>query len=167
MIVTDDDALAVLCRSLRNQGRDGGGWLAHARIGYNYRMSDINGAMGIVQLGRIDEIIAERNRVEALYRRQLSDESRVRLQTVSVDVAMSWFVFVVRLSDDYTPNDRKRILQQLADRGIQCSNYFAPIHLQPCFADRFGFSKGDFAVCEALAKRTVAQGRLRRAPTVR
>ena len=156
MIVTDDDALAAHCRSLRNQGRDGGGWLAHARLGYNYRMSDINGAMGIVQLGRMDEIIAERNRVEGLYRRELADESRIRLQKVSPDVEMSWFVFVVRLSDEYTPNDRNRILQQLSDRGIQCSNYFAPIHLQPCFSSRFGYSRGDFSVCEALAERTIA-----------
>ncbi len=156
MIVTDDDALAAHCRSLRNQGRDGGGWLAHARLGYNYRMSDINAAMGIVQLGRIDEIIAERNRVEGLYRREFADESRIALQQVLPDVEMSWFVFVVRLSDKYTPDRRNRILEQLSDRGIQCSNYFAPIHLQPCFSGRFGFSKGDFDVCEALAERTIA-----------
>jgi len=156
MIVTDDEALAEHCRSLRNQGRDGSGWLAHARLGYNFRMSDINAALGVVQLRRIDEIIAERNRVVVSYRRELANESRVRLQKVSSDVEMSWFVFVVRLSDEYTPDDRNRILWQLSDRGIQCSNYFAPIHLQPCFSDRFGFSKGDFTVCEALAERTIA-----------
>ncbi|MHC4180805.1 MAG: DegT/DnrJ/EryC1/StrS family aminotransferase [Planctomycetota bacterium] len=156
MVLTDDESLAEHCRSLRNQGRDGGGWLAHARLGYNFRMSDINCALGLAQLGRIDEIIAERTRVELLYHGELADESRVRLQRVSPDVEMSWFVFVVRLSDEYTPDDRNRILQQLSACGIQCSNYFAPIHLQPCFSERLGFSSGDFAVCEALAERTVA-----------
>jgi perosamine synthetase len=51
MIVTDDDHFAALCRSLRNQGRDGMGWLAHARLGYNYRLSEINAALGVAQVG--------------------------------------------------------------------------------------------------------------------
>lgn len=157
MIVTDDPALATMCRSLRNQGRDAdGGWLAHSRLGYNYRISDINCAMGIVQLGRIDEIIAARKRVVTLYRERLADESRIRLQEVRRDVEMSWFVFVVRLVDEYDQKDRDRILKTLSDRGIGCSNYFAPIHLQPFYVERFGYKPGDFPVCEALAARTIA-----------
>jgi len=156
IVLTDDEAVAEHCRSLRNQGRDGSGWLAHARIGYNFRLSDINCALGLVQLQRLGEITEARNRVVALYHRELADESRIRLQKILPDVEMSWFVFVVRLDDRYGPDDRDRILAQLADRGVQCSNYFAPIHLQPCFAERFGFCRGDFAVCEALAERTIA-----------
>lgn len=157
MIVTDDTSLAQRCRSLRNQGRDeGAGWLMHARLGYNFRLSDINCAIGIVQLNRMDEIIAERSRVEALYRRELSDEPRIQLQQVLPDVAVSWFVFVVRLNDCYASDRRDAILAGLRDHGVQCSNYFAPIHLQPFFADGFGFRPGDFPVCEALSERTIA-----------
>ena len=157
MIVTDDSALADLCRSLRNQGRDtGGGWLAHLRMGYNYRLSDINAAIGLVQLGRLEEIIAQRNRVHALYRERLGDERRLAFQQVVTDVKVSWFVFVVRLCDEYTQADRDRILRAMNERGIGCSNYFAPIHLQPFYAERFGFKPGDFPICEALAARTIA-----------
>lgn len=157
MIVTDDVTIADLCRSMRNQGRKtDGGWLAHPRMGYNYRLSDINAAIGLVQLGRIDEIVAERNRVYALYRERLSDERRLTLQRVAPDVDISWFVFVVRLSDDHTQAARDRILRALNDRGIGCRNYFAPIHLQPFYAERFGFKPGDFPICEALAARTIA-----------
>ena len=157
MIVTDDDALADRCRSLRNQGRDtGAGWLAHARLGYNFRLSDINCALGLAQLGRMNEIVAERRRVERIYREALAGESRVRLQQVLPDVEMSWFVFVIRLSDAYTADDRDSILKSLNDRGIQCSNYFAPIHLQPYFVAQYGFKSGDFPVCEALSERTIA-----------
>jgi perosamine synthetase len=157
MIVTDDESLAARCRSLRNQGRDeGAGWLLHARLGYNFRLSDINCAMGIVQLDRMEEIIAERTRVEALYRSELADEPRVQMQAVISDVEMSWFVFVVRLSDAYSPDRRNEILAGLRDRGVQCSNYFAPIHLQPYFVDGFGFGPGDFPICEALSERTIA-----------
>ena len=157
MVVTDDDAVANLCRSLRNQGREsGGGWLAHPRMGFNYRLSDINCAIGIVQLRRIDEISASRNRVYGWYRERLANEHRLALQKVSPHVQSSWFVFVVRLADRYTQNDRDRILKTLAARGIGCSNYFAPIHLQPFYVARFGYKPGDFPICETVAARTVA-----------
>lgn len=157
MIVTDDDAVADLCRSMRNQGRDtGGGWLAHPRLGYNYRLSDIHCAIGIAQLRRIEEIVAARSRVCGWYKDRLSNEHRVALQKVLPHVQMSWFVFVVRLADRYTQHDRDRILKTLAARGIGCSNYFAPIHLQPFYVERFGYKSGDFPICETVAARTIA-----------
>lgn len=157
MIVTDDTALSRLCRSLRNQGRDeDGGWLTHRRLGYNYRISDINCAIGITQLRRIDEILAARRRVEAWYRERLADETRIRLQQVHPAVEMSWFVFVVRLTDQYQRCDRDRVVGELTARGIGCNCYFPPIHLQPFYVERFGYKPGSFPVCEALAERTVA-----------
>ncbi len=157
MIVTDDGELADLCRSIRNQGRAvGGGWLAHARLGYNYRLSDINAAIGRVQLGRLDEIVAERNRVVRLYKERLAGEPRIILQKVAPGIEMSWFVFVVRLADRYTQADRDRILTTLTECGIGCNNYFVPIHLQPFFVEQFGYRPGAFPVCEALAARTIA-----------
>ncbi len=157
MIVTDDRAVADRCRSLRNQGRDAGvGWLAHQRLGYNFRLSDINCALGLVQLSRLDEIVAARGEVEAWYRERLSAEPRVALQRIIPEVETSWFVFVVRLSDEYGKEDRDRILRALTKRGIGCSNYFAPIHLQPFYAEQYGFTRGDFPRCEALADRTIA-----------
>jgi len=157
MFVTDDDELATLARSLRNQGRDPGvGWLQHARLGFNYRLSDINCAIGTVQVRRLDEILAKRERVARWYRECLSDEPRVRLMRIPEQVAVSWFVMVVRLSDDYTQEDRDRILAGLRDAGIGCSNYFTPIHLQPFYRSSFGYGPGDFPTTEALSARTVA-----------
>ena len=157
MIVTDNGAWIDLCRSVRNQGRDAaGGWLAHDRLGYNFRLSDINCALGIVQLTRIDEILAARRRVADMYLERLADETRLIRQKVPDGVTKSWFVFVVRLTDDYTQVDRDKILTQLGEKGIGCSNYFAPIHLQPFYAEKFGFRPGDLPVCEALAARTIA-----------
>jgi len=157
MIVTNDSDLALMCKSLRNQGRDTqGGWLAHPRMGYNYRLSDINCALGLAQLRRLSEIVAERTRVFGLYRERLANESRVIMQRVKADQEISWFVFVVRLADRYSGEDRDRILRELRDRGIGCSNYFAPIHLQPFYREQFGFKPGDFPFCEATAARTIA-----------
>lgn len=157
MIVTDDDHLARLCKSMRNQGRDtDGGWLAHPRMGYNYRLSDINCALGIAQLDRIEQLLAVRRRTAGWYREELGDDRRVRFQAIRDGVDMSWFVLVVCLTDEYTVDDRDRILTGLRDRGIGCSNYFAAIHLQPYMMELFGLKRGDFPVCESVADRTVA-----------
>jgi len=157
MIVTGDGALAELCRSTRNQGRNSnGGWLDHPRLGYNYRISEINCALGISQMERIDTIVETRRRLARWYQTQLADEPRIHLQRTPPDVDTCWFVFVVRLSDDYTADDRNRILQQLRDRGIGCSNYFVPIHLQRYMVERYGYKRDDFPVCEQLAERTIA-----------
>jgi len=157
MIVTDDEDIAGHCKSLRNQGRDtNGGWLAHPRMGYNYRLSDIACALGIVQLERLDEIVATRKRVAGWYQERLRDESRLQLQRIDPGVDMSWFVFVVRLTDSYSEADRDHMLQALSERGIGCSNYFVPIHLQAFYRERFGFSPGDFPHCENAAARTIA-----------
>jgi perosamine synthetase len=157
MVTTDDEEIASLCRSMRNQGRDtNGGWLAHPRMGYNYRLCDINCALGIAQLDRIDEILSERRRVAALYLERLSDERRLTIQRRIEGLEPSWFVMVVRLTDDYGEGVRDEILVKLRERGIGCSNYFVPIHLQHYFREQYGFREGDFPICEALAARTIA-----------
>ena len=79
VIVTNDDKWANLLRSLRNQGRDiMDGWLNHSRLGYNYRMSELNAAVGIVQLKRLDEILKKRNQVADLYKKVLTSIDEVR-----------------------------------------------------------------------------------------
>ncbi len=157
MIVTNNEKLADMARSIRNQGRGAGaGWLAHDRLGYNFRLSDINSAIGIVQIERIDEILGQRQRVADLYQARLADETRIVQQKVHPDAEMSWFVFVVRLTDDYAPSVRDDILTRLRELGIGCSNYFVPIHLQSFYVEQFGFKKGDFPITEALAERTIA-----------
>ncbi len=157
IILTDDDKIASICRSLRNQGRaDGAGWLAHARLGYNYRLSDINSALGLVQIGRIEEFIAKRERVAQMYMELLGDEKRLHLPVIDASCRMSWFVFVIRLEDSYSRADRDGIMQMLRDNGIGCNNYFSPIHLQPFMQEKFGTKPGDFPITEHISDRTIA-----------
>jgi perosamine synthetase len=156
MIVTDDDVFAAACRALRNQGREGMAWLAHERLGYNYRLSEINAAIGIVQCDRLDEILAKRRKVAHAYIERLMTNRYLILPTVGDDEHMSWFVFVVRLNDLFEAGDRDEVMQELRAEGIGCNNYFPPIHLQPYIANKFGFKPGDFPVCEYVATRTLA-----------
>src|SRR3954463_14266352 len=156
MIVTDDDAFAATCRSLRNQGRDGMNWLAHQRLGYNYRLSEINAARGVAQVQRLDEILEARRRVAHLYMDRLMTSRFVTLPTLTDDDKMSWFVFVVRLNDLFAASDRDVVMHNLRESGIGCNNYFPPIHLQPYMVEKYGYRAGDFPVCEYVSSRTLA-----------
>ena len=157
MILTDDENLADLCVSLRNQGRSkAGGWLAHERLGYNFRLSDISCALGIVQLSRIDEIKAKRRQVAEWYNEMLADEDRLIVPVEPAGCDMSWFVFVVRLTEGFTMEQRDRLLRQMQSRNIQFSNYFPPVHLMSFIAEKFGYRPGDFPITESAAERTIA-----------
>lgn len=156
MITTNDEQIAARCRSMRNQGRDTMSWLSHDRLGYNYRLPDINCAIGVVQMRRIEEILSRRDRVAGWYRQRLEGESRISMQRVIPECKLSWFVFVVKLADDYTEDQRNSMLQRLRDSGIGCSNYFAPIHLQKFYREELGYRPGQFPVCERVAARTIA-----------
>ncbi|HWB53738.1 MAG TPA: DegT/DnrJ/EryC1/StrS aminotransferase family protein, partial [Tepidisphaeraceae bacterium] len=156
MIVTDDDVFAELCRSLRNQGRDGMAWLAHQRLGYNYRLSEIHAALGVAQVARLDEILQNRRRVAHQYMDRLMTNKYLILPTLDDSTRVSWFVFVVRLNDLFEPGDRDKVMQELRAAGIGCNNYFPPIHLQPYMQKEFGFAAGMFPVTEYIASRTLA-----------
>ncbi len=157
MVVTDDDNLAAMARSLRNQGRgDSGAWLAHERLGYNYRLSDINCALGITQLGRMPQFIQKRAEVAARYQRMLAEVDEVVPPPEYSEGTMSWFVYVIRLADRFTMQQRETVLDGLRHRGIGCNNYFTPIHLQPFYRQLFGHKEGDYPVTEFIAERTIA-----------
>jgi perosamine synthetase len=156
MIVTDDDTFADACRALRNQGREGMAWLAHQRLGYNYRLAELNAALGVAQMHRLDEILAKRRRIAQTYIERLMTNRYLILPTLEDDTHVSWFVFVVRLNDLFEPGDRDQIMLQLRAEGIGCNNYFPPIHLQPYVAEKYGFKPGDFPICEYVAARTLA-----------
>jgi perosamine synthetase len=69
---------------------------------------------------------------------------------------MSWFVFVVRLKDQFTPEQRNAVLEGMSSRGIGVSNYFAPVHLQPFIVEQLGCKEGDFPVTDMVSSRTIA-----------
>ena len=156
MIVADNERIRDLCASLRNQGRATEAWLSHARLGYNYRMSEIAAAIGEVQMRRLDEILAARRRAAGLYDQALGDLEDVHLPPMAERERASWFVYVIRLADRFDQADRDAIIERLRRRGIGCSNYFVPIHTQPFISEMLGTRPGDFPVTERVAARTIA-----------
>jgi len=155
MIVTSRDDWASVLRSLRNQGRDESEtWLRHVRLGYNYRMTAMSSALGLVQLGRLDELLAKRDQVARWYAQRLAGVEGVQLPVGPAPAARrSWFVYVVRLGPGI---DRDAVIGALQAVGIDVRPYFTPIHLQPFYRERFGYRPGQFPITEAVARSTLA-----------
>ncbi len=155
VIITDDDQAAHLMRALRNQGRaPGDTWLQHTYLGYNYRMDEMSAALGKVQMRRLEELLAKRERVAMWYAEQLGDVPGVEIPRVmATTTRMSWFVYVIRFAPEI---DRHQVAGALKARGIPCRPYFLPIHLQPYMVERFGFREGNFPVTEDLGQRGLA-----------
>ena len=154
VIVTDDDKVAKLSRSMRNQGRgEGGEWLLHVRLGYNYRIDEMSAALGVSQMRKIDRIIDMRSEVAKRYEELLRGIDGVRPPVVENYVSrMSWFVYVVLLDENM---NRDAVMEYMEKRGIQVRNYFQPVHLQPLYRE-MGHSEGELPVTENVSKRTLA-----------
>ena len=144
-----------LLKSLRNQGRaDGGGWLEHARLGFNYRIDDIRSAIGIGQLEKLDTILARRSFVAARYSQLLAGVDGLELPLEDDDDHVrSWFVYVVSLTAGV---DREAVITGLDEQGVQTARYLPCIHLQDYMRDRYGFREGLCPVAEDLSGRTLA-----------
>ncbi len=149
VLTTDDDAVKERVDSERNQGRAPNmDWLDHDRLGFNYRLTDIACAIGLVQLGRLDGMLADRQRVATLYHEALEE-----LEVETLDDDRSWFVYVVRIPPDH---DRDDTIRALRDEGIPAKPYLPAIHLYSFYRERFGYREGMFPVAEDVAARSLA-----------
>ncbi|MDO8564526.1 MAG: DegT/DnrJ/EryC1/StrS family aminotransferase [bacterium] len=155
MIVTNSKKADELFRSLRNQGRGTDrNWLSHTRLGYNYRLDEMSAALGLVQLHKIDFLIHERQKIAGWYHEFLSPFAPlVKTPAVAPSNTHTWFVYTVLLPAGTL---REKVMKQLAKAGIASKPYLPAIHLFPFYRKQFGFSRGNFRVCEQVSERVLA-----------
>jgi perosamine synthetase len=165
VLVTPDEEVAELVVSERNQGRaPDNRQVEHDRLGFNYRLSDLQAAIGIAQVERLDELLNARDNVAALYRErltQLGAEPAGEDETHDIvlpcenngDERRGWFVFVVQLPEG---SDRDAVISSLADQGVASKAYLPCIHLLPPYRERFGFEGGEFPIAERVSERSLA-----------
>jgi perosamine synthetase len=155
MVTLADRALKERIDSERNQGRAPDmGWLDHDRLGFNYRLSDVACALGLAQLGRLEELLRARAGVAAGYRDALAGIEGLELPCADRGGnRRGWFVFVVQLPRGV---DRERTIRALAGAGIQSKPYLPAIHLMSFYREQFGHRAGEFPVCEDVAARSLA-----------
>ncbi len=177
MVTLADPELKERIDSERNQGRAADmGWLDHDRLGFNYRLSDVACALGIAQLGGLDELLAARSRVAGWYREalaemtdpsspstpnpspstqsMLTDSDRLGLPCEDLDGdERGWFVFVVQVPRGV---DRDETVRRLTASGVQSKPYLPAIHLMSYYREAYGHREGEFPVCEDVAARSLA-----------
>jgi dTDP-4-amino-4,6-dideoxygalactose transaminase len=156
VVVTHSEEEWQVLRSLRNQGRsyDGGGWFHHVRLGMNYRWTDVQAAIGLAQLEKLDRILELREAAARRYGELLNEVDGVEAPwRGDANHRRSWFVYVVKLDPD---RDRAAVMDSLRAEGIGSAEYVPCIHLQPYMRERFGFAEGLCPVAEDTASRTVA-----------
>jgi len=153
LIVTSNDFLAEKFRMLRNHGRASmGGWLKHDFLGYNFRMDEMSASLGVTQMKKVDKILAGREAIANKYNEQFAGQDDIRTQIIKENVKMSWFVYVVTLTDGM---DRDHIISKLHATNIPARAYFEPIHSQP-FMDSVDHIIPNLPVTDNIAKRTIA-----------
>jgi perosamine synthetase len=152
--VTSEDEWRLL-KSLANQGRaDSGGWLEHARFGYNYRLDELSAAVGLAQLEKLDLLLALRAEVAGRYGKLLSGLDGIETPLADdADHRRSWFVYPVRLAADI---DRESVIRHLAEHGVATARYLPSIHLQPYMRERFGYREGMLPAAEEASRRMLA-----------
>lgn len=154
IVVTNYSEVQYLARSLINQGRGGkSSWLEHVRLGFNYRMDELSGALGYAQMIRLNEILWKRQKVAETYFEELKGIEEIELPFVADWAKISWFVFVIRVKSHV---DRDRLIEYLRRKGVACKPYFTPIHLQKFYRRMFGYRPGDFPMTEDISSRTIA-----------
>ena len=151
MVVTRDSQMAETMRALRNQGRrESDGWLDHRLLGYNYRLSELNCALGLEQMKRIDDILDRREALAIQYSEALQAVPEVTTPPLKIkDGRLCWFVYVIRLEN------RDAIMGKVMEQGIGCARYFAPLHQQPLFAS-YANPRDDLKITEQVAAQTLA-----------
>ena len=154
MIVPTDAEAAARLRSERNQGRAVDmGWLDHDRLGFNYRLSDVQAAIGLAQVEKLPRLLEERAAVATMYGERLAGVQGVEAPMAARGREVrGWFVYVVRLADEV---DRDAVINRLRERGIDSKDYLPSIHLFPHIRE-LGYREGQFPVAEAASAHSMA-----------
>jgi len=153
MIVTDDPALAERCRSLRNLCFKPEQRFVHDELGWNFRMSNLQGALGVAQLERLDEFVGIKRRMGARYTELLTGTPDLQLPLAHTNYADNIYWVYGMVLDDSVPFDAKEAMTRLNKLGIGTRPFFWPMHEQPVLKKMGLFAGESYPVAERIARR--------------
>jgi dTDP-4-amino-4,6-dideoxygalactose transaminase len=166
MLTTSNDKVAERVRIMRLHGIEREAWKRYSgdgswfyqvlEAGYKYNMTDIAAAIGLVQLGKCDDLSAARHAIAERYTAAFSEIPSLQVPDNKHDRKTSWHLYVLRIHPEKLSIDRDRFISELKSRGIGTSVHFIPLHLHPFYQKRFGYKLGDFPVAEAEYARALS-----------
>jgi perosamine synthetase len=167
MVTTNDPELAAICDKLRNHGAEISEEQRHRGprpyllpdfnlLGFNYRMTDLQGAVGLVQLEKLDSYVDERHKWASWYQEKLSGLSWLRLPPHAPGSRHAWQAYVTYVDPDLAPRSRNETMEHLQARGIATRPGTHAVHMLTYYRDRFGFRPEDFPGAMACNNNTMA-----------
>jgi perosamine synthetase len=153
MVLTDDEHLAERCRSLRNLCFQPSRRFVHEELGWNYRMTSLQAAVGLAQIERLGEFVARKRRMGARYTERLADTPGLQLPLPRTSYAENiYWVYGVVL-EDAVPFDAEEAMRRLGALGIGTRPFFWPMHEQPVFRKQGLFVGESHPAAERLSRR--------------
>ena len=153
MVLTNDEKLAERCRSLRNLCFQSKQRFIHEELGWNFRMSNLQAAVGLAQLEKMDDHIARKRRMGKLYTELLSGISELQLPLTKTDYAENiYWVYGIVLKDQVS-FDAEEAMRRLCEKKIGVRPFFWPMHEQPVFKKMGLFEGENYPVAERIARR--------------
>lgn len=178
MVVTDDDRFDTALRAFRSHGINHqpedmtervqasdneslplarhnppvkAGWYYEMQsLGYNYRITDIQSALGLSQLTKLDRFLERRRSIAARYNDAFSSTNLLQIPSWPDDRQSAWHLYVIRLRLDLMRKTRRQVYDELRNLGIGVQVHYLPLHLHPYYRQKFGFRRGDFPEAEAF-----------------
>ncbi len=162
MLTTENQEWADRMRTRRLHGMSRDAWRRYSSEGswrydvsypgFKYNMTDINAAMGIVQLRRLPDLHRRRQEIAALYNRYLADVDTIELPVTRPDVEHAWHLYVIRMRPERLTIHRDAVIEELKAVGIGSQVHFIPLHMHSFYRDAFGLELGDLPVASAAAE---------------
>jgi dTDP-4-amino-4,6-dideoxygalactose transaminase len=156
MLVTDDNVLAKKVRLMRSHGitreaferQDTNSWKYDVTdLGYNFRMPEMSAALGVSQLSRLDEMNDKREKIAKFYTKRLANVKGIEVPYQPAGRISSYHLYTIRVKKEYGMS-RDELFKRLAERGIECSVHYTPLHLLGFYRNEFGAKRGDFPIAE-------------------
>ncbi|MBI4294795.1 MAG: DegT/DnrJ/EryC1/StrS family aminotransferase [Chloroflexi bacterium] len=151
IIITDNREYVDRLKILRNHGMDAP--YHHIALGYNYRMTEMQAALGLVQLGRLDGVLHRKKEIAEYYNSRLNSEGILLPAIAPTTTRHAYMLYTVRVP----ATRRDAVVAKLTEKGVEAkSTYFPPVHLQPYYRQRFGFKEGTLPITEEVAKQVIS-----------
>lgn len=159
MLVTDDEEIANRARMLVTHGMSRNAWNRYAKggswmydieePGYKYNMFDLQAALGLIQLKRMEEMQNKRKQIADYYNNELQNIRGIELPSNEDNTSThSWHLYVIRINSDVVNIDRNQFIEELTDRNIGTSVHFIPVHLMSAYKNKYGYRNGDLPFTE-------------------